>query len=75
MEGFNWDAVFNWVIGLSPIANYVLMGLGAIVVLGTFIDSIIPDEKDGGFMTKILAIPILGSFLAQLKKFSPFNYK
>ena len=45
------------------------------VVIGIGIDMIVPDEIDKGFMKKVMAIPVLGSFLAALKRFSPFNVK
>ncbi len=71
----DWTPILEWVKGLAPWINYVFMGLGILTTIGTFIDGLIPDEKDGGFMKKALAIPILGSLLAALTKFSPFNYK
>jgi len=58
---------------LAPWINIVFAVLGALVLLGTFIDSVIDDKVDGGFMKKILAIPVLGAFLEALIRFSPFN--
>ena len=51
------------------------MGLGSLVVVGTAVDKMIPDDKDKAFMAKILAVPVLGALLNALAKFSPFNYK
>jgi len=50
----------------------LLVILGSIVVIGTFIDEILPDH--GATVAKILAIPILGTILNALIKFSPLNY-
>jgi len=70
-----WGPILLFLQGLAPWAIYVLMGLGTLVLLGTVIDSLIPDEKDGGFMKKVMGIPVLGSFLEALKRFSPLNVK
>ena len=69
----DWTPVIDFLNTLAPWVQYIIMGLGAIVVIGTFIDSVIPDEKDHGFMKKIMDIPVLGDLLKTLKKFSPFN--
>lgn len=74
MEGFDWSVVFVFLKGLAPWVSYVLMGLGSAVVLGLGIDAMIPDETDGGFMKKVMGVPILGTFLTALSRFSPFNY-
>lgn len=75
----DFDSILNTVFGLFPnVAGWmatVLVILGSLVVVGTVIDSLIPDEKDGGFMAKILAIAVLGPFLTWTTKFSPFNVK
>lgn len=67
--------ILDYIVSLAPWASNAFMALGALVVIGTAVDSIIPDEKDGGFMTKLMAIPVLGSLLAAVKRFSPFNVK
>lgn len=71
----DWSPIFDFISGLAPWVSYVLSGLGTIVVVGTAVDSMVPDEKDKGFMKKILAIPILGGLLSSLTRFSPFNIK
>lgn len=71
----DWNPVLDFLLTLKPWVQYVFMGLGGLVVLGTFIDSIVPDEKDGGFMKKVMAIPVLGSLLQAFTRFSPFNVK
>ena len=71
----DWTPILTWMNSMAPWMNYVFMGLGFLTTVGTFIDTLIPDDKDGGFMKKIIAIPFLGSLLQALTKFSPFNYK
>ena len=71
----DWAPIFDWIMGMAPWAGYALAFLGGLVVFGTFVDQIIPDEKDGGFMKKLFSIPILGSFLEAVARFSPFNVK
>ena len=71
----DWTPVFNFLLGLAPWVQYVLLGLGSIVVIGTAIDAAVDDTVDKGFMKKAMAIPVLGSFLEALKRFSPFNVK
>ena len=71
----DWTPVLDFFNTLAPWVNYVFMGLGSIVVVGTFVDSVIPDEKDKGFMKKAFALPIIGDLLRGLSKFSPFNIK
>lgn len=70
-----WSAILDYAKTLAPWVQYVFVGLGSLTVIGTAVDSIIPDEKDGGFMKKAMAVPVLGSLLLALSKFSPFNYK
>jgi amino acid permease len=70
-----WSAILDYAKTLAPWVQYVFVGLGSLVVIGTAVDSVIPDEKDGGFMKKVMAIPVLGSFLQAVAKFSPFNVR
>lgn len=71
----DWTPITDFLLTLAPWVQYVFIGLGSLVVIGSTIDSIIPDEKDHGFMKKILNMPILGDFLKFMTKFSPFNVK
>ena len=71
----DWTPVFDFLLGLAPWVQYVLIGLGSVVVIGTAIDAAVDDTVDHGFMKKVMAIPVLGSFLEALKRFSPFNVK
>jgi cytochrome b subunit of formate dehydrogenase len=71
----DWTPVLEFLMTLAPWVSYVFMGLGALVVIATAVDAIIPDEKDHGFMKKIMAIPVLGDLLKAISKFSPFNHR
>jgi hypothetical protein len=67
--------VLDYALTLAPWVANVFAVLGALTVVGTTVDALVDDSKDGGFMKKILAIPVLGSVLNAMKKFSPFNTK
>jgi len=71
----DWTPVLDFLLTLTPWMGYLFMALGALVTIGIMVDSMIDDEKDKGFMKKILAIPLLGDILKGLKRFSPFNTK
>ena len=71
----NLDQVLLYLSNIAPWVEYLFIALGTLTVIGTAIDQLIPDEKDNGFMKKIMAVPILGDFLEVLKRFSPFNIK
>lgn len=70
----DYATILTYLAGLTPWLNYAFIILGALVVIGTAIDATISDDKDGGFMKKLLAIPILGIVLEALTRFSPFNF-
>ena len=75
MEPELWETLVNFLMTLAPWVKYVFIGLGSLAVAGTAIDAAVPDEKDKGFMKKIMKIPVLGGFLEFIKRFSPFNIK
>ena len=80
-RGMAWivDTIFVTLIvalvALVTALTALFMALGAIVVVGTVVDSLIDDKKDKGFMKVIFNVPILGSFLKAFTRFSPFNVK
>jgi hypothetical protein len=71
----DYQPIIDFLLTLSPSVSYILMALGTLVTLGLLVDSLVPDEKDKGFMSKILGIPLLGDFLKFLTRFSPLNIK
>ena len=70
-----FDAIYSMALGIAPWLGWVTMILGSLVLIGIVVDKAIPDAKDGGFMTKVLGIPVLGALLRWTTKFSPFNVK
>lgn len=68
----DWSIILSYVATLGSWVPNLLMILGTIVVIGTGIDKMTKDK--GAFAAKVLAVPILGSLLSGLSKFSPFNY-
>lgn len=71
----DWSFVVDYLMSLAPWVEYVFVALGTLVLMGTVVDSMVPDEKDKGFMKKILELPMIGSLLSFLTRFSPFNIK
>ena len=71
----DYEPILQYLITLSPKVELALMILGSLVIIGMIVDKMIPDEKDGGFMSKILSIPLLGDLLKHLKRYSPLNIK
>lgn len=71
----DWTPILTYLATLAPWVGYLFAGLGVITVIGTAIDQLIPDEKDHGFMKKVMNIPVLGTLIESLQKFSPFNFK
>lgn len=71
----DWTPVFEFLKTLAPWVEYLLVGLGSLMVIASGIDSVVDDSKDGGFYKKIKNIPILGSFLGALEAFSIFRTK
>lgn len=70
---FDWNVIFDYLATLNitwlPIALQIF---GTVVVIASAVDKMI-DKVD--FMSKLLAIPVLGSFLTFVQKFSIFAPK
>jgi len=62
-------------VGASAIIEYVLMGLGILVVLGFAVVKITPSKADDAFVTKLEGIPVLGQLIKFLVAFSPVQRK
>lgn len=75
MESINFEPIVTFLTGLAPWVEYVFLGLGTLVVLGFGIDRMIPDQYDKNFMSFVMKVPVLGSFLKFLTRFSPFNVR
>ena len=70
-----FETVVNFIMGVWAPAEYIFIALGALVVIGSTVEKIVPDKYDKGFMKKIMSVPVLGEFLNFITKFSPFNSK
>jgi uncharacterized membrane protein len=66
----DFSIILTYLITLAPWVQYVIMGLGSLVVIGTAVDKMFVQFD---FMDKLYAIPVLGDLLKALAKFSPFN--
>ncbi len=71
----NFDFLIDMLIPLNAYVLPVLQVLGMLVIVGLGVDKLIPDEKDGGFMSKVFGIPVVGAILSSVKRFSPLNVK
>lgn len=67
--------ILEYLATLAPWAPTVLAILGSLVVILTIVDKVVPDEKDNGFMKKLLDIPVVGKLLKDLRRFSLFRAK
>ncbi len=67
------DKVLDWFKGAWSWAPMALAWLGGVVVAGTIIDKLVPDTYDKGFMSKLYNLPIIGTILKSLVRFSPFS--
>lgn len=68
-----FDGILDWFKTAWNWSPVVLMWLGGLVVAGTIIDKIVPDQYDKGFMSKLYNLPVIGLLLKSLVRFSPFS--
>jgi len=69
------DFLLNWVKGLGPVVMYVLAALGSLLVIMSAVVKLTPSQDDDAFLNKVKAIPLLGSLLIALEKFSVVSRK
>lgn len=69
------DAVLVVLAGLHPAVAWVLMGLGALVVIGMAVVAITPSQADDAWVEKVKSVPVLGQLLLALQSFSPIQKK
>lgn len=62
-------------IDIVGIIQLILMGLGALVVMGYTYIKITPTQDDDAWWAKMEGIPILGGFMKWLVKFAPIQRK
>lgn len=56
-----------------PLAKMILQILGTLVLVGSAYVAITPSKSDDAWFAKLEAIPLLGSLLVALQKFSLFQ--
>lgn len=61
--------------GVSPVVQYVLIGLGSLVVIGAAYVKMTPNKDDDALFAKLENTPILGALLKALVAFSPIKRK
>ena len=66
----DFTPIFELLITLWSSAETLLAILGTLLVAGTAVDTALPERDLFG---KLYAIPLLGSLLKQIKRFSPLN--
>lgn len=72
MEG---DILLNLIVGLHPIARIVVEILAVVCSIAVGLIAITPYKGDDAALEHIKQMPVIGSFLAALLKFSPFGKK
>jgi hypothetical protein len=72
------EAINQFIVDLAakaPIVGYILMGLGALMVIAQAVVILTPSKEDDAFVEKLKAIPVLGQLLILLEAFSPLQKK
>lgn len=75
----DFGAIWIFIVGLLPqiqeIGEYVLMGLGSLVVLASAYVKVTPSQEDDAWFAKLEAIPVLGNFIQFVLRFSAIQRK
>ena len=71
----NLDGIMEWIMANVPVAGYIIMALGALVVLGQMYIAITPTQKDDIWYASLEEKPVIGWILKQLAKFAPIGRK
>ena len=56
-----------------PILSWILMGLGALVVLAQIVVSLTPTKDDDAFVAKVKGWPVVGGLITLLESFAPLQ--
>jgi hypothetical protein len=67
--------VLDWLVQKLPVLPLILGVLGSLVVVATALVAVTPNQDDDALLAKIKAIPVLGSILVALEKFSVIQRK
>jgi len=71
----DWAALFETLKTFVPWIQYVLMGLGTLVVLGATYVKMTPSTDDDALWIRLENTPVLGPLLKTLAAFSPITRK
>ena len=69
-ERYMEESVLEFLKNAAPWVEYVLMGLGSAIVVAEVVVLLTPSSSDNEAWAKIKAIPVLGSFISAITKFS-----
>jgi len=72
----SFDQIIAWVFSNAPaVAQYVLMGLGGLVILGQAYIAATPTDADDKWYAALEKVKVIGWLLKFLKAFSPIQRK
>lgn len=69
------DELLKMLVEKFPVASYVLLGLGGLVVIAQVVVALTPSKKDDAVMKKIFSIPVLGVLLEKIAEMAPIKKK
>lgn len=69
------DQLLLALVSAWPVAKYILMGLGVLVIAAQIIIPLTPSTSDDAAWAKIQAYPIVGSLLKAFLNFAPIHKK
>jgi len=67
--------VLDWLVQKLPVLPMVLGVLGSLVVVMTAFVAATPNQDDDAWLAKVKAIPLVGSIIVALEKFSVIQRK
>lgn len=71
----DFEFIFMYIVSKAPGAVYVLMLLGALVVIAQTVVVLTPSQKDDEAWAKIKALPFVGNLIAALAARAPIQKK
>ena len=69
------SVVLEWVKGVFPVAGVVLQIMGSFVIVASVVVKATQSKSDDEAFAKFKSIPILGSLINGLERFSLFDRK
>ncbi len=71
----DWAVILESVKGAVPFMAVVLQVLGSLVVVASVLVKLTPSQSDDALIERAKAIPVLGSLIVALERFSVFARK